>query len=80
VAKPTPSDAREDRIDGAVSRETERLPPGLSVRGARITALVALGAWALATAAAPWLAPRISSLADVIEAALGVELVPQEVR
>ncbi|MBA2321342.1 MAG: hypothetical protein H0V89_09315 [Deltaproteobacteria bacterium] len=40
--------------------------------------ILALGAWGLATLLAPWLAPRITMLADRAESALGVELVPQE--
>ncbi len=54
-------------------------PPGLSHRGASVLAVIALGAWALATIGAPWLAPRVSAAVDAAETALGVELAPQRV-
>jgi hypothetical protein len=78
VAEPTPSippvtvNGPSTPVAGAVP------PPGLSYRGAVGFACIAIGAWATATALAPWLAPRIEDLADRVEGALGVELVPQE--
>lgn len=54
-------------------------PPGLSHRAATVGAGIALGAWALATLGAPWLAPRVSAAVDRVEAAVGAEIAPQRV-
>jgi hypothetical protein len=78
LAEPTPSPPPV-RAPGTCDPDAGAVPPpGLSHRGASLFAAAALGAWGIATLLAPWLAPRITELADRVERTLGVELVPQE--
>src|SRR5688572_8433307 len=78
MAEPTPSIPPGDLPPPADTRPGAVPPPGLSHRSGVVVLALALGAWGIATALAPWLAPRLEDLADTVEGALGVELVPQE--